>query len=81
MTCLLDGVRTALGNRRIAVDITLQAEWRPRRESTLANYLSKLQDRDNWMVNCEEFRRLDAAWDPFDIDLLTFHSNHLFPCD
>ena len=63
----------------IAECITLQAEWRPRGENKLADYLSKLQDRDDWMVNRAEFDKLNKAWGPFDIDLFASHTNHLVP--
>jgi len=63
----------------IAECITLQAEWRPRGENKLADYLSKLQDRDDWMVKRAEFKKLFDAWGPFDIDLFVLHTNHLVP--
>lgn len=61
----------------IAENIILQAEWRPREESTLADYLLKLQDRDDWMVNREEFGKLDTVWGPLDIDLFASHTHPL----
>ena len=63
----------------IAEDITLQAEWRPREENVLADELSKLQDRDDWMVNRAVFKRLASAGGPFDVDLFASHTNHLVP--
>jgi len=61
----------------IAEHINLKAEWRPREENVMADYLSKLQDRDDWMVNRAVFKRLDAAWGPFEVDLFASHTNHL----
>ena len=63
----------------IAENITLQVEWRPREENVLADTLSKLQDRNDWMVNRAVFKRLRSSWGPFNVDLFVLHTNNLVP--
>ncbi len=57
--------------------ITLVAEWVPRERNTLADALSKQLDTDDWQLNPREFRRLCAAYGPYDTDLFASHTNHL----
>ena len=56
-------------------DIRLQAEWRPREENKLADFLSKLKDADVWKLHPHAFERLSAKWGPFDVDLFASHTN------
>lgn len=58
-------------------DISIEVQWRPREEDTFADYLSKLQDQDDWMVNnCEKVQRLNDFWKPFDIVNFASRTNH-----
>ena len=50
--------------------IRLELEWIPREENEFANYLSKLVDYDDWMLNPKVFRELDSRWGPHTIDSL-----------
>ena len=40
--------------------IRLEPEWIPRDENEFADYLSRLSDPDDWMLNPEVFQELDA---------------------
>ena len=48
--------------------IQLLAEWVPREENELADYLSKLSDTDDWQLNPKLFDWLDSMWGPHSID-------------
>ena len=48
--------------------IQLLAEWVPREENELADYLSKLSDTDGWQLNPKLFDWLDSMWGPHSID-------------
>ena len=45
----------------------LEPEWIPREENEFANYLSRIEDIDDLMLNPEVFQELDARWGPHTI--------------
>ena len=48
--------------------IWLEPEWIPREENEFADYLSRIGDVDDWMLNPEVFQELDTRWSPHAID-------------
>ena len=48
--------------------IRLEPEWIPREENEFANYLSRVVDYDDWMLNPIVFHELDIMWGPHTID-------------
>ena len=48
--------------------IRLEPEWIPREENEFADYLSRIGDVDDWMLNPEVFQELDARWGPHTVD-------------
>ena len=48
--------------------IKIEPEWIPREKNKLADYLSRLVDYDDWMLNPEVFNIIDMAWGPHDAD-------------
>ena len=48
--------------------IKIEPEWIPREKNKLADYLSRLVDYDDWMLNPEVFNIIDMAWGPHDVD-------------
>ena len=48
--------------------IRLEPEWIPREENEFADYLSRIGDVDDWMLNPEVFQELDTRWGPHTID-------------
>ena len=68
--------------------IQLEPEWIPREENEFADYLSKLVDYNDWMLNPKVFRELDSRWGPHTIDrfadvqnrqLVRFNSRYRYP--
>ena len=54
--------------------ISLEPEWIPREENKIADYVSRIVDYDDWMLNPEIFRSLDYVWGPHTVD--RFASDH-----
>ena len=48
--------------------ISLEPEWIPRDENDLADYVSRIVDYDDWMINSEVFHMLDTLWGPHSVD-------------
>ena len=48
--------------------ITLESAWIPRSENDRADYLSRIVDKDDWLINPSIFRWLDYMWGPHSID-------------
>lgn len=70
-------------------NIKLEMEWVPRSANEIADYISRIRDFDDWMVNPVVFRYLDNMWGPHTVDcfanecnkqLSRFHSRFLCPC-
>ena len=56
--------------------IRLEPEWIPREANEFADYLSKLVDYDDWMLNPTVFKELDSRWGPHTIDRFADVHNH-----
>ena len=63
--------------QRIAVDIfsfcmsnnvSFQAQWIPRAENQLADYLSRIVDPDDWSLSPRLFRLIVDKWGPFHVE-------------
>ena len=48
--------------------IHIEPEWIPREQNQLADYYSRINDYDNWMLNPAVFGWLDSSWGPHTID-------------
>ena len=48
--------------------IQLVAEWVPRTQNELADYLSKVVDVDDWQLHPQLFEKLDSMWGPHTLD-------------
>ena len=48
--------------------IRIEPEWIPSDQNEQADYISRLVDYDDWMLNPEIFHLLDAMWGPHTID-------------
>ena len=59
--------------------ICLEPEWILRAENQQADYLSRLQDRDDWRINPEVFCELDFYWGPHTVDRFADHVNTQLP--
>ena len=59
--------------------IRIEPEWIPREQNGQADYISRLVDYDDWMLNSEIFSMLDAMWGPHTIDRLANVFNHQLP--
>ena len=44
--------------------IRLEPEWIPREENEFADYLSRIVDHDDWMINPVVFQELHVMWGP-----------------
>ena len=47
--------------------IRLELEWIPREENKFADYLSRVFDYDDWMLNPAVFQELEVMWGPHTI--------------
>lgn len=57
--------------------IRLAVQWVPREANTLADYISKFYDGDDWKLHPRFFQRLDLAWGPHTVDrFATYKNNH-----
>lgn len=56
--------------------IRLEPEWIPREENLIADYLSRIVDLDDWMLNPEVFKQLDLVWGPHTVDRFANSSNN-----
>ena len=74
--------------QRIAVDIfsfcmsnnvSFQAQWIPRAENQLADYLSRIVDPDDWSLSPRLFHLIVDKWGPFHVDGMASHHNSRLP--
>ena len=56
--------------------IKIEPEWIPRELNVLADYYSRIQDYDDWMLNPTVFGMVDAMWGPHTIDRFADMHNH-----
>ena len=55
--------------------IRIEPEWIPREQNKFADYLSRLVEYDDWMLNPEVFSMLDAKWGPHTVDRFANSAN------
>ena len=60
-------------------NVKLVAEWVPREQNELADYYSKIVDRDDWQVNPQIFQQLDHAWGPHTLDCFASYVTKQLP--
>ena len=58
----------------LSYEILLEPEWNPRSENELADYVSRIVDFDDWMINPKWFRLIESKWGVHTID--RFASSH-----
>ena len=63
----------------IQCQIRLEPEWVPREQNEQADYLSRIIDLDDWLLNPEIFAQLDAQWGPHTIDRFASCDNRQLP--
>jgi hypothetical protein len=61
----------------MSLGITLTCHWIPRDKNQLADYLSKIMDRNDWQLNTKWFRALDRKWGKHTVDRFATHSNNV----
>ena len=59
--------------------IRLEMAWIPSEKNQQADYLSRLVDHDDWMVNPYIFQWIDSIWGPHTIDRFATHYNRQLP--
>ena len=59
--------------------IRIDPEWIPCTENLQADYLSHLQDRDDWAIQPFVFQEFDQLWGPHSVDRYTDHLNTKLP--
>ena len=73
--------------QRISVDIfsfcmsnnvSFQAQWIPRAENQLADYLSRIVNPDHWSLSPRLFRLIVDKWGPFHVDRMASQHNSSF---
>ena len=59
--------------------IHIEPEWFPRTENQQADYLSRIQDRDDWIIQPALFATIDQLWGPHTIDRFANNLNTQLP--
>ena len=77
---LLQNEALAIFNTSVRSRIWLELEWVPRECNQVADYISRITDYDDWMLNLVIFRKLDALWGPHTIDQFANWCNNQLPC-
>lgn len=55
--------------------IKLEMEWVPRAQNQLADYISRIQDFDDWKIDPNLFLFFDFSWGPHTVDCFASSSN------
>lgn len=55
--------------------IKLEMFWIPRTENERADYLSKINDPDDWGISMFVFKQLESLWGPYDMDWFASYYN------
>lgn len=63
----------------LKLGFALEVVWIPREENERADFLSKVTDRDDWMLNKALFAALDGLWGPHSVDAFGSHANNVLP--
>ena len=64
----------------MANQIRLEPEWIPRKENEQADFISKIIDYDDWMLDPVVFAELDCDWGPHDVDRFADVHNKQLKC-
>ena len=59
--------------------ICIEPEWIPHKHNEQADYLSRIQDKDDWAVKARVFQTLNQLWGPYTIDRFADHLNTKLP--
>ena len=59
----------------LKANIRLEMEWIPRSANERADYVSKIVDYDDWMLDPAIFQQLEACWGPHTIDRFATEHN------
>ena len=59
--------------------IRIEPEWIPRSQNQQADYLSRIQDSDDWALQPLIFQEIDRAWGPHTVDRFADHQNTKLP--
>ena len=62
-----------------AYDIEIEAEWIPCSLNEKADYLSKIDDCDDWTVKDSYFHVVNSHWGPCSVDCFANYENHKVP--
>ena len=57
-------------------NIRLEPEWIPREDNVRADYLSRIVDLDDWMLNPKVFSQIDQIWGPHSVDRFANANNN-----
>ena len=57
----------------------LEMEWIPTAQNQLADYISRIQDFDDWMFDPNMFICVDMAWGPHTVNCFAAAYNHQLP--
>ena len=60
-------------------NVSFQAQWIPRAENQLADYLSRIVDPNDWSLSPRLFRLIVDKWGPFHVDRMASHHNSHLP--
>lgn len=75
----LQTISVEIFNLCISHRISFQVQWIPREKNEVADYLSRIVDPDDWMLNPVLFQHIVSQWGVFDIDRMACHSNTQLP--
>jgi len=62
-----------------AHNISIEPEWIPHGENQLADYISHIQDWDDWQLNPSVFYTLQVKWGPCTVDHFASYYNTQLP--
>ena len=59
--------------------VSFQAQWIPRGDNELADYLSRIVVPDDWILHPDLFKLITFKWGPFDVDRMACSYNTHLP--
>ena len=63
----------------VTYNISIEPEWIPRDKNQLADYISHIQDWDDWQLNPNVFSSLQIKWGPCTVDRFASYYNTQLP--
>ena len=63
----------------VAHNVSIEPEWIPRSENQVADFISHIQDWDDWQLNPRVFYSLQVRWGPCTIDRFASYYNTQLP--